>query len=163
MILTNRTNLPESVVNLASYAWYEAKGDISTTRLIKPPRIVTLFERHKDKIEVDVQELAWSILGSSTHVMLERAAGKNVIVEKTLYMDVNGWRVTGTPDIYYLSLEEVQDYKVTSVWAFQLTAKKEWEGQLNINAMLHRVNGQPVKRVTIIAFLPRLDEDQGRC
>lgn len=154
MIITNKTGLPASVVALANYAGYEAKGDISATRIIKPPRIVTLFDRHKDTIEVDIQDMAWSILGQATHAMLERAStDKDVIVEKRLHAQIFGWDVNGQPDAYHISKRRVEDYKVTSVWAFLLTSKFEWEAQLNINAMLHRLNGQPVDEVAIVAFL----------
>lgn len=153
MIFTNKTNLPPAVVNLLTYAGYEPKGDISVTRLIKPPRIVTLAERHKDEIKVDVQDLAWSALGQAVHVLLERSAGKDVIVEQRLHTQIYGWDVNGQPDIWYPTTKEMQDYKVTSVWSFIFAAKPEWEKQLNLNAMLHRLKGQEVENIKIIAFL----------
>lgn len=154
MILTNVTGLPQSIVNLASYAWYDdpQDSDITVTRLIKPPRIVNLFKRHKEKIKVDVQELAWSILGSSIHVMLERCAGEDVIVETRLKTEINGWRVSGKPDAYYPKLKKEDDYKVTSVYSFQ-SDKPEWEAQLNLNAMLHRLKRQEVESINIVAIL----------
>lgn len=153
MILTNHSNLPPAVVNLLSASTYEAKGDISTTRLIKPPRIVALWKRHNKTIEVDAQELAWSVLGQSVHVMLERSAGKDLVVETRLHTRIYGWDVNGQPDVYYPKDAREDDYKVTSVWAFLMTAKFEWEAQMNINAMLHRLLGQPVEAINIVAFL----------
>lgn len=153
MILTNRSNLPEGILNLLKNSAYEAKGDTSTTRLIKPPRIVALYKRHGDNIKIDAQELAWSVLGQSVHVMLERSAGADMIVEKRLHTQIYGWDVNGQPDVYYPKAELLDDYKVTSVWAFMYTIKKEWEAQLNLNAMLHRLLDQPVEEARIVAFL----------
>jgi hypothetical protein len=157
MILTNVTGLPQSIVNLASYAWYDdpQDSDITITRLIKPPRIVNLYKRHKHEIKVDVQELAWSILGSAIHVMLERCAGlegEEVIVEQRMRTVINGWKVSGKPDAYYPGNKKVDDYKVTSVYSFQ-SDKPEWEAQLNLNAMLHRLKRQEVESINIVAVL----------
>lgn len=153
MNLSNRSNLPPAVMNLIAASAYEAKGDISVTRLIKPPRLVALYKRHSDKITTDAQELAWSVLGQATHAMLERSAGSDLIVEKRLHTEIYGWDVNGQPDVYYPREEMLDDYKVTSVWAFIFTAKEEWESQLNLNAMLHRLLDQPVRQLRIIAFL----------
>jgi hypothetical protein len=153
MPITNNSRLPQSVVNLANFMGYEAKGDISVTRLIKPPRIVTLYERYKKDITIDIQELSWSILGQAVHAMLERASGGDVVVETRLHTQIYGWDVNGQPDAYHKKVKRVEDYKVTSVWAMMLTAKFEWEAQLNLNAMLHRLNDQEVEEVAIIAFL----------
>jgi hypothetical protein len=152
-MITNKTNLPQSVVNLANFAGYEGKGDISVTRIIKPPRIVALYKRHQDEISIDAQDLAWSILGQSVHVMLERSASEEVIAEKRLHTQIFGWDVNGQPDLYYPKELRIDDYKVTSVWAFMLTAKFEWEAQLNLNAMLHRLHGQEVEQLNIVAIL----------
>ena len=154
MIITNKSGLPQAFINAASYAWYDdpQNSDISVTRMIKPPRIVNLFKRHQHEIEVDAQELVWSILGSSIHVMLERSSGEDVIVEKRLHTTINNWRVSGKPDAYYAKTKSVHDYKVTSVWSF-LSDKPEWEAQLNLNAMLHRLHKQEVDSLTILAIL----------
>lgn len=153
MILTNKSNLPPAVLNLIGNSSYEAKGDISTTRLIKPPRIVALWRRHGAQIQIDAQELAWSVLGQAVHVLLERSAGNDVVVETRLHTQIYGWDVNGQPDVYYPKELREDDYKVTSVWAFKMTAKFEWEAQMNINAMLHRVLNQPVEELNIVAFL----------
>lgn len=153
MILTNNSNLPPGILNLLRNSAYEAKGDTSTTRLIKPPRIVALYKRHGAKIKIDAQELAWSVLGQAVHVMLERSAGEDMIVETRLHTQIYGWDVNGQPDVYYPKQELIDDYKVTSVWSFIYTAKEEWEAQLNLNAMLHRLLDQPVSELRIVAFL----------
>ena len=154
MIITNKSGLPQSFINAASYAWYDSPtdSDITVTRMIKTPRIVNLFKRHQHEIEVDAQELVWSILGSSIHVMLERSAGEDVIVEKRLSTNIKGWNVSGKPDAFYPKKKSVIDYKVTSVWSF-LSEKPEWEAQLNLNAMLHRLHRQDVDSITILAIL----------
>lgn len=153
MIITNNSGLPSAVLNLLQNSAYEPKGDISVTRLIKPPRIVALYKRYGSTIEIDAQEMSWSVLGQSVHVLLERSAGKDVIVERRLHTKIYGWDVNGQADVYYPKEELVDDYKVTSVWAYLNTIKEEWIAQLNLNAMLHRLLDQPVEQLRIIAFL----------
>lgn len=153
MKFTNVSNLPPAVMNLLTSQAYEPKGDTSVTRLIKPPRIVALQKRHHDKIVQDAQQYSWSLLGSAVHAMLQGSAGDGVIVEKRLHTEIFGWDVNGQPDIYYPDTRIEHDYKVTSVWAFIFADKPEWEQQLNLNAMLHRLHGQPVEQIAIIAIL----------
>lgn len=153
MQITNVTGLPPAVFNLLSFAGYTPMGDISVTRLIKPVRIVQLEKRYNDQIKVDAQELAWSSLGQAAHAMLERSSGEGVIVEKRLHANIFGWDVNGQPDIWYPKTKEMHDYKITSVWAFVFADKPEWEQQLNLNAMLHRMAGQDVESIKIVAIL----------
>ena len=55
MKLTNKSNLPGVIKRAVLNDPYDGSGsDISTTRLIAPPRIKVLEERHWDNIEEDV-------------------------------------------------------------------------------------------------------------
>ncbi len=98
MTFTNKYNLPETLVRALSFDGYTpGESNISTTSLIGPPRIFQLKKRHKDKIEEDVIEKVWSLLGQAAHVVVERAEGRNSITEERLYLTINGWTISGLP------------------------------------------------------------------
>lgn len=141
---------------------YVGGGDISITRLISPPRIVTLRKYHEDEIVEDASDRIWSLLGSSTHRMLELSADERHKVEVRLSMPIQGlhlddgpltWRMTGQPDVYDQDEEALYDYKVTSVWSVLFGDHPEWEAQVNLQAMLHRHKGDKVSKGYIITII----------
>lgn len=71
MKITNRYNLPKSIVAAIKNDTYDSKADISISRLVMPPRIVALQESHKDQIEEDASDRVWSLLGKTIHKILE--------------------------------------------------------------------------------------------
>lgn len=161
--ITNRQGLPSSLYNALSRDTYVGGGDISITRLIAPPRMVALRKRHENEIVEDATDRIWSLLGQAAHVVAERAAGNDVIVETRLSKRIAGipkpdstlweWDVSGQPDVYEKKDQIVSDYKITSVWSFMFGDKPEWDQQVNLQAMLHRHKGDEVKGVRIIAIL----------
>lgn len=141
---------------------YVGGGDISVTRLIAPPRIVTLRRHHEDEIEEDASDRIWSLMGSSVHRMLELSASDDCVVETRLIMPVQGlhledgpltWKVSGQPDVYDKKELSIYDYKVTSVWSLIFGEHADWEAQVNLQAMLHRHKGDKVERGYIVAVL----------
>ena len=151
MQLTNRLNLPSTIVSAIQRDPYHQDGDISATGLIQPPRIRQLTARHRDGMSMDVSDRIWPLLGSNTHYILERANTKNGLQEERLSIDINGWKITGQPDLY--EEEILYDYKVTSVYAILNGVKSDWESQLNIYRLLMEEAGFSVKALKIIAIL----------
>lgn len=161
--ITNRFGLPGSLYNALSNDTYVGGGDISITRLISPPRIVALRKRHEAEIIEDASDRIWSLLGQSAHLVAERAAFglEGVTAETRLKMPISGiikpdgqpwvWELSGQPDVYEGTT--ISDYKITSVWSFMFGEKPEWDQQVNLQAMLHRNNGDTVNQVRIIAIL----------
>lgn len=126
--------------------------DISTTRLISPPQIVALRERHEEEIEEDASERIWSVVGQSIHVLLERNSPKEMIAEKRYFADVEGWKVSGAIDL--LDSQTIIDYKVTSVYTLIYKSRlKEWEEQGNVNRWLYYKNGGEANKLTNVLLL----------
>jgi hypothetical protein len=169
MELTNISNLPKAIERAVNNDPYDSSGsDISTTRLIAPPRIRVLEQRNFDLIKEDVSDRIFSLLGQSVHHIIERAKLKVDISERRLfYKDdaiTNGWTLSGQFD--YLTRDgNLIDFKVTSAWA-ALSAltngKDEWENQLNVLDFLCRKNQKDltkykkeikVKSLSIMAIL----------
>jgi len=176
---TNRIGLPGPIARALSSDGYQ-KGDrpsnISVTSLIGSPLISELKIRHDKEITEDVSDRVWSLLGNSVHYILEKAADDDSIAEKRLYMDIDGWTVTGQTDLFEGTVKDkkefniLSDFKVTSIYAFLLGQKEEWVAQLNLNAMLWRHAGYDVHKVQIIAILKdwssmkaRLDPNYTQC
>jgi len=151
MQLTNRLNLPLPIVRAVQHDDYEQSGDISVTGLIQPPRIRQLTSRHRGDISIDVADRIWPLLGSNTHYILERAQVDNALQEERLSIEVNGWTITGKPDLYYN--QTVYDFKVTSVWSVLNGVKPEWGIQTNLYAHLLRHCNFSIEAATIICIL----------
>ena len=169
MKITNRSNLPKVIERAVINDPYDSSGsNISTTRLIAPPRIRVLEMRNWDLIEDDVSNRIFSLLGQSVHHILERSKLKVDLAERRLfYKDdkiTNGWTLSGQFDL--LSRQgDLTDFKVTSAWAAldALTnGKDEWENQLNVLDFLCRKNQKTltwykkevkVKSLNIMAIL----------
>ncbi len=148
----NRFNLPETICNVIMYESKYEDGKYSVTNLIKPPQIYQLEKRHQDKIERDVSDGLWMLLGSAVHYVLEKAKPENALKEERLEVNVGGIRVVGKPDLYTAN-GTIEDYKITSVWSFLLGEKPEWTAQLNIYAYLYEQYKFPVKKAKIHAIL----------
>ena len=153
MKITNRSNLPKVIERAVINDPYDSSGsNISTTRLIAPPRIRVLEMRNWDLIEDDVSNRIFSLLGQSVHHILERSKLKVDLAERRLfYKDdkiTNGWTLSGQFDL--LSRQgDLTDFKVTSAWAAldALTnGKDEWENQLNVLDFLCRKNQKTLTR-----------------
>lgn len=154
--ITNLAGLPEPVYRALAANHYTGGGDISATRIIAPPRIVTLRRFHEDQIVEDASDRIWSVLGQAGHKVLELSATDEEVVETRLSMPIKGrlgeWIVTGQPDLYQKKNRAIYDYKYTSVWSV-LATKNDWEKQINIQAMLHRHQGDEVEQGYIVAFM----------
>jgi len=81
------------------------------------------------------------------------ALNPDVLMEKSLTIEVEGMVISGTLDKYTKSLEKLSDYKNCSVWmAIFEESKKKWYAQLNTYAYMLRMNGLPVKEAEIVAI-----------
>jgi len=157
MKITNEHGLPQAFVDFARDNKYsKGNADISVTSLIDSPRINILKQAHGAEMQSDASEMIWPLLGTAVHSILEGAVSKgNVIKEERLFMDVNGWTISGAIDQQEIVDNKVRitDYKVTSVWSV-IFGKKEWELQQNVYAQLIRkVKGLEVESIEICAVL----------
>lgn len=156
MKITNKHNVPETLVALASRDYYsKGKSDYSVTEIISPPRIQRLRRLHHEEMEQDVSDMLWQLLGSALHVVAERGVAEVHITEERLIAEVDGVKLSGAIDIQKVESDGVTitDYKFTSAWALRQD-KPEWEAQQNIYAWLvETVKGQKVKGIQICALV----------
>jgi hypothetical protein len=102
--------LPEAVYNAVRADDYtRGECDLSVTQLISPPRIVELRRRHEQELEEDASDRIWLLIGKVAHGILERAAPSGAaFTEERLFIDIDGWRISGAFDSLVL-LDDEQD------------------------------------------------------
>lgn len=156
MKLTNRHGLPSTIINVLKRPQYnKGAAHISATELLSSPRIVQLRRAHWDTIEEDASEMVWSLFGSALHNVLQHGKDDHHVVEERLFMEVDGWKLSGAIDLQEIEPDGVviSDYKCTSVWSV-MNEKLDWQRQLNVYAYLvESVKALPVKAVQIVAIL----------
>ena len=140
--ITNRYGLPGAIVEAIKEDPYDPgkKTDISATGLLSPPRQKALMYAHGNELVEDASDRIWALIGQAVHSVLERAE-PSALTEKRLYMDIDGWKISGQYDRMTLRQKTLQDYKVMSVWEIIYGLKKEKEEQLNILLQLAAENG----------------------
>jgi hypothetical protein len=156
MKITNKFNVPETLVALATRDYYsKGKSDYSVTEIISPPRIQRLRRTHFEEIEQDVSDMLWMLLGTALHVVAERSEVLGHTNEERLSAGINGIILSGAIDLQKDDEDGVTitDYKFTSAWAL-MNDKPEWEQQQNIyKYLVERVKKKPVKGLKICALI----------
>jgi hypothetical protein len=156
MIVTNKYGVPEPLVTLASKEYYsKGEAQYSVTELMSPPKIRQLRELHNEDVAQDVSDMLWSMLGSALHVVMERGETPGWIKEERLFLEIDGFKVSGQIDLQEIRPNGVAitDYKFTSAWAV-MQDKIEWEQQLNVYSYLvQKVKGMNVVELNICAFI----------
>lgn len=156
MIITNKFNLPQTIVNVVKRPQYtKGKSKLSITEIMNSPRIVQLRKKHEAEIEQDVADMVWSIFGTAVHGLLEHGKDSNHLIEERIHLNVDGWDISGAIDLQTVEEDGViiSDYKTTSAWAV-MNEKIEWTQQLNMYAhLVEQVKGVTVKRLEIVAII----------
>lgn len=139
MNITNNTNLPEPIYQALTRNSY-SRGDSnrSVTQLIDSPRVRILRKEHADEITEDASEMVWAVLGTAVHKMFEEQDADGHTAEERLFVDVDGWTISGAIDLQVSSDDNtviLYDYKCTSTWSV-IFGKDEWHTQLNLYAHL---------------------------
>jgi len=154
MKLTNKFNLPQPIADAVANDDY-TKGDatLSVTQLWKSPRIVELERVYGDKLSTDVIDNIWSLLGKAVHEILRRAETV-AVTETRLYVEIDGYRISGAFDRLVIDNGLLQDYKVTSAWSVAKDLKEtDWAEQLNTYKYILRRHGMEVKALQVVAIL----------
>ena len=156
MKITNKFNVPETLVALASRDYYsKGKSDYSVTEIISPPRIQRLRRKHHEEIEQDVSDMLWMLLGTAMHVVAERSEVEGHTNEERLSVGIDDIILSGAIDLQKNDKDGtiITDYKFTSAWAL-MNDKPEWEQQQNIyKYLVERVKKTPVKKLEICALI----------
>lgn len=146
MNLTNKFDLPAPIVRAVTRDPYDrGPAQFSVSNLIDAPRAQTLQWKFDQKIEEDVSDRIFSLLGRAVHHILEIGADETKeTAEERLFMDVEvgGVKVSisGAMDLQDAPIDgvvDITDWKVTSCYGF-MADKAAWHKQLNCYAHLVR-------------------------
>lgn len=166
-MITNDRGLPDPLVLAVQHQQdqyrnsHGKKSDYSVTQIIKPPRMVELEKRNRDKIKQDASDSIYSLLGSAIHKQIEEAVNAyqrsvsgpvQYETETRLYVELDGCTVSGQFDLYDHYNKTLWDYKVCSVWESVGDIKKDWIHQLNLLAYLCHKNERKVEKLKILAI-----------
>ena len=152
MKITNKNNYPDYIVKALTTDDYDLDvkdtSKISVNQLISSPYKRRLFIRYYDMIEIDVEDLIESKIGTSIHKAFEIKC-EDHIVEQRFEVDIDGIIVSGKPDVYQISKKQLRDIKNIFVGSKQ---KESWENQLNVYKFLLKEKGHEVESMFIDGF-----------
>lgn len=152
MVVTNRFNLPQSLVNAVTTEKHNRNGCISCTTLLQGVKQILLTDRHWDELEDDVSDRCWALFGTAVHKLLEES-NPDAFTEERFECNVSGKIITGQVDLYDMKEETITDYKTASVWKVIYKSFDDWKKQGLIYAWLLKKQGLEVKRCRFIAML----------
>lgn len=136
--------LSEEIFEFLKQDWYDhekVKGKLSITTLLKPVQQLILTLRHDDEIVLKASDLFYRVFGSAVHAALESLRLSDVIQERRYDAPLNGFTVTGKPDLLRLIGGGIVDYKTASVWKYVRQDWADYEEQLNGYRWLLEKNG----------------------
>lgn len=152
MTITNKMNLPQSLVNAVSTERHNAPGCVSATTLLQGAKQIVLSDRHWDELEDDASDRVWAVFGTAVHRLLEEA-NPNAFTEERFEWECGSKTVTGQVDLYDMERGEITDYKTASVWKVIYKSFDDWRLQGLIYAFLLRKSGLEVGRCRFVALL----------
>ncbi|KKM18652.1 hypothetical protein LCGC14_1663480, partial [marine sediment metagenome] len=149
---TNRHNIDPVIAQAVMTDDYEAVGDISVTRLVRPPQVTYLEHKHRDELVQDVVDGLYALEGRALHHILDLGRDAARMQEHRLTVDYNGWTISGKFDVLYLETNTLKDYKVSSVWGHILGGKEDYEEQLNFYAYLAARSKIQVDKLAVVMW-----------
>lgn len=100
MVITNKYNLPQSIVDLVSGDQREVDwNSYSVTEILNPTREIILNRRHNKEIEQDVSSTTNLIFGTAVHNLIEKH-DKTGMAELSLKYDLLNKTLKGRCDLY---------------------------------------------------------------
>ncbi len=158
MKLTNKHTLPRQYVEFVERTMDFAPPEPNVyraTQIMKGVKETLLWRRYYDKIEADVSEFVWAVLGTAVHSIFEQSkASHSELQEERLYVSIGDkYTLTGKPDLYCAEDKLITDWKVTSAWKIIYKNFDDWYKQLCIYKLLFESYGFPVEQGKITALL----------
>ncbi len=153
MIITNKFNLPDALVAAVGGKYEQAENEYRVTSLLNGVRETLLTRRHDHEIEVDVSEMIWAIFGTAVHDIFRRQQSPNHFKEERLFLPVGDFILSGQFDEYYIDGQELNDFKVSSIWKIVNGNFEDWEKQQMIYTYLLMRHGIHPQKAKITALL----------
>lgn len=154
MIITNKHNLPQAFVKMASEDYTFRDKEYRVTSLLKGLRETILERRHHENIEVDVSDMIWLLFGRAVHSILEQQeeAGHE-LKEERIRVPIGDYTLSGQFDLYCGKTHKITDYKTCSTWKIIFGDYNDWRQQLLIYSWMMRQIGFPVECAEVVAMM----------
>ena len=152
MTITNKFNLPKSLVNAVSTERHNKEGCVSATTLLRSATETLLLKRHWEEIEVDASDSIWQVWGTAVHSVFEKQSD-NSFKEEEFSVKISNTTVTGRVDNYDMENEILADFKTCSVWKITFNDFEDWYKQGMIYAYLMKKSGLNVKKCQFVALI----------
>lgn len=148
-MVTNKHNLPQSIVNLVKDKEH-VENRYSVTELLGSTREILLLRKYANKIEVDVSDTITALFGSAVHKLLEEADSENAEVK--MEYTYNNITIVGVAD--KITDDAIEDYKTTSVSKVQRSDFSDWRDQGLAYAWLRfKTTGEIKRKLRFYALL----------
>lgn len=149
MIITNKQNLPEALVNVIKNGLYEPNPDTySVTTLLNPVRNILLQRRHYNEIEQDANEMMNMLIGTAIHSLIEKMDNTGF---SEMYLKYG--KLTGKCDLYDQNNCVLVDYKTATTWKIIHNDFEDWKKQGLMYAWLLMQNNYYVNKLKFHAIL----------
>lgn len=170
----NRSGLnPVVVAAVIDDDYDRGNSDLTVTQLLDAPyRVAQLRRPEMENVTADPVDRIYALFGKLIHSLLENGHPKmsgdkadivnrlcpgygEVNTEDRLYDEHMGIRWSGQYDLHYQRGTKwiLEDHKVVSVDEFRINRQEsKWEQQLNLLALLLRLNGKPIDDVAINCY-----------
>lgn len=154
MIITNKFNLPEPIVEAVQNDYEYKDKRYSVTTLLKPIREIMLLRRYNDRCVVDVSDLIWSLFGTAVHSILENSShSEHLLREQKIEIKIGEYTLSGRYDLYNTQEQSIIDYKVTSTYKVLKQEFEDYKLQGLIYVYILRQLGYKPKSAKFILFL----------
>ncbi len=156
-MVTNKHNLPQSIVNLVKEKEY-IENRYSITELLGPTREILLSRKYAKEIEFDVSDVITPLFGSAVHKLLEESDSENAEVKMEYQYD--NITIVGVAD--KITNDAIEDYKTTSVSKVQKSDFNDWRDQgLGYAWLYFKLTGEIKRKLRFYALLK--DWSKVRC
>ena len=153
MIITNRNNLPQVLIDSIEENHIPVEKHYSVTTLLNPIREILLIRRHYNEIKQDISDMVWLIFGSAVHKLIEDADKTGFAEYKLENLVIDDYYLTGICDLYDKANFTIVDWKTTSVWKIIHKDFEAWRKQGLMYAWLLRKRGYHTKKLKFHALL----------
>ena len=153
MIITNKYNLPQVLINSVEENHIPVDKHYSVTTLLKPIREILLTRRHYSEIEQDISDMVWLIFGSAVHKLIEDSDKTGFAEFKLEELVLNDYYLTGIVDLYDEEHSLINDWKTATVYKILNKDFEDWRKQGLMYAWLLRKRGYHTGKLQFHAML----------
>lgn len=150
MLITNKFNLPQVIVDLIDHEYKQEDGRYGVTSMLNGVKEIVLKRRHWNEIEVDASAQINTLFGQAFHSMMEINDKRDDKEKKIEYAITPEFTISGKYDMKDGFV--LEDYKTTKVAKWIKQDFEDYRKQGLMYAWIERKNGRYVDKVRFYLF-----------